>query len=107
MQEKEFIIHVRYRSTNRPSGHCLASRGREPRDSLVMPKNSDPWDRFVDPYLTLMSDSYILDVCNHSVLNKGVLFKILINVFTVIIWSKNTYKNQNQKLLNNYVESQG
>ena len=31
-----------------------------PRQSLVMP-NSDPWDRFVHPYLTLMSDSYILE----------------------------------------------
>ena len=28
-----------------------------PRQSLVMP-NSDPWDRFFHPYLTLMSDSY-------------------------------------------------
>ena len=31
--------------------------------SLVLPrdaKNSDPWDRFVCPYLTLMSDSYIV-----------------------------------------------
>ena len=29
------------------------------RQSLVIP-NSDPWDRFVHPYLTLMSDSYII-----------------------------------------------
>ena len=28
----------------------------EPRDA----KNNDPWDKFVCPYLTLMSDSYIL-----------------------------------------------
>ena len=24
--------------------------------------NSDPWDRFVHPYLTLMSDSYMISV---------------------------------------------
>ena len=45
VQEKESIISERYGSTNL----SLVS--------LLMP-NSDPWDRFVDPYLTLMTDSY-------------------------------------------------
>ena len=55
VQEKESIISVRYGSTNLSLGSLFGIT----RQSLVMP-NSDPWDRFVDPYLTLISDSYIL-----------------------------------------------
>ena len=33
-----------------PSGNCLASLG----------SNSDPWNRFVHPYLTIMSDSHMI-----------------------------------------------
>ena len=54
VQEKESIISVRYGSTNLSLGSLFGIT----RQSLVTP-NSDPWDRFVDPYLTLMSDSYI------------------------------------------------
>ena len=53
VQEKESIISERYGSTNLPLGSLFGIT----RQSLVMP-NSDPWDRFVDPYLTLMTDSY-------------------------------------------------
>ena len=53
MQEKESIISERYGSTNLSLGSLFGIT----RQSLVMP-NSDPWDRFVDPYLTLMTDSY-------------------------------------------------
>ena len=55
MQEKESIISVRHGFTNLSLGSLLGIT----RQSLVMP-NSDPWDRFVHPYLTLRSDSYIL-----------------------------------------------
>ena len=50
MQEKESIISVRHEWTNLSLGSLFGN---------CMP-NSDPWDRFVHPYLTLMSDSYIL-----------------------------------------------
>ena len=55
VQEKESIISERYGSTNLSLGSLFGIT----RQSLVMP-NSDPWDRFVDPYLTLMTDSYNL-----------------------------------------------
>ena len=55
MQEKESIICVRYGWTNL----SLESLFGITRLSLVMPF-SDPWDRFVHPYLTPMSDSYII-----------------------------------------------
>ena len=55
MQEKESIISVRYGWTNLSLGSLFGIT----RQSLVMP-NNDPWDRFVHPYLTLMSDSYML-----------------------------------------------
>ena len=53
LQEKESIISERYGSTNLSQGSLFGIT----RQSLVMP-NSDPWDRFVDPYFTLMTDSY-------------------------------------------------
>ena len=55
MQEKESIISVRHGWTNLSLGSLFGIT----RQSLVMP-NSDPWDRFVHPYLTLMSDYYIV-----------------------------------------------
>ena len=55
MEEKESIISVRHKWTNLSLGSPFGIT----RQSLVMP-NSDPWDRFVHPYLTLMSDSYTL-----------------------------------------------
>ena len=61
MQEKESIISVRYGSTNLSLGSLFGIT----RQSLVMP-NSDPWDRFVDPYLSLMTDSYNLHLCSQS-----------------------------------------
>ena len=67
VQEKESIISVRYESTNLSLGLLFGIT----RQSLVMP-NSDPWDRFVDPYLILMSDSYntfvVSLVLSHQVL---------------------------------------
>ena len=53
VQEKESIISVRYGGQVCPSGQCFGIT----RQSLVMP-NSEPWDRFVHPHLTPMSDSY-------------------------------------------------
>ena len=65
VQEKEsiiMIISVRYGQTNL----SLGSRFGITRQSLVMP-NSDAWDRFVCPYLTLMSDTYSLFQENKSI----------------------------------------
>ena len=55
MQEKESTISVRYGWTNLFLGSLFGITWQ----SLVI-TNSDPRDRFVFPYLTLMSDSYIL-----------------------------------------------
>ena len=55
LQEKEFIISVRHEWTNLPLGSLFGIT----RQSLLMP-NSDPWNRFVHPYFTLMSYSYII-----------------------------------------------
>ena len=60
---KETIISVRHKWTNLSLGSLFGIT----RQSFVMPNitklcrvvpNSDPWDRFVHPYLTLVSDSY-------------------------------------------------
>ena len=68
VQEKNCIICMRYGWTNL----SLVSLFGITRQSLVMP-NSDPWDRFVHPYLTLMSDSYIIPPLTPILPYKSVL----------------------------------
>ena len=40
--------------------------------------NSDPWDRFIHPYLTLISDSYIIHLFLHLMCITGTYFFSLI-----------------------------
>ena len=63
--------------------------------------NSDPWDRFVHPYLTLMSDSYdeylkiapVVQVITAEVLR----YRMTRNVSPLKMNSVPTVGNQNQK----------
>ena len=64
VQEKESIISVRYGQTN----HCLASLGShsaEPRDVKAVTLGTD--------CLTLMSDSYIIHVLSHVMVQRLLL----------------------------------
>ena len=68
---------MRYGQTNLSKGSLFFHNEALPSDARQGPdgrprdaKNSDPWDRFVCPYLTLIIDSFF---CTHFV------FKRLIN----------------------------